>query len=370
MKILICTNYLPPHIGGIERHTVGLANALSQNEKNKVTIVTNSMAHYDSNEFLSGSVDILSFPSFEIAKRLPVPNLFCREFYRNILQNDWKYDLVILQSHLFILNWIVAILSHNSPKRIWMNHGSWHIKINSPWLRPIVLVYEKIGMLLMRKFCNVYTAQGESAAAWASRKTRISFEVIFNGIDIDKIRLQLTKKHREKNSILLVSRLVPGKGIEQTLEAFSELKRLSNASRSILKWTLTIVGDGELETVVRNREDEGIFFLGPTEHANVLRLMQSYEFLIQTFEEPGDITTVMLEAIASGMIVVTTPIASDSTILNIPNLHQCDFGSIPSLIIGLEYKRDVTNASIALSYLERNFDWKKIAYKFASFVDN
>ena len=364
MKILVCTNFLPPRIGGIERHTLEIVNALSSNDLNDVTVITHSYDDEESQKYLSKKVTLISCPSFVIAHRLPFPNFLSLKFYRLIFQRSWKYDLVVLQSHLFVLNWIVSFLCRRSPKRLWMNHGSWFIKLTSPILQVCSVLYEKLGMLILKRTCNYFAAQGTNAAKWASKQTSLDFKVIFNSINVSLIRNQQSSFDRRMNSILVVSRLIPGKGIENALKVFSELKFLESESNSKPNWTLSIVGPGELDILVKNRESEGIAYFGSMEHDEVLKQMQQHEFLLQVFDEPGDLTTVMLEAIACGMYVVSTPIGNGKKIQDLPNLSQVNFDEIPRKLHGKEFDSRVDEIESIHKYLDLNFSWSTASRQF------
>ncbi len=70
--------------------------------------------------------------------------------------------------------------------------------------------------------------------------------VIYNGVDNDKFKPNEMSNSRQKNRFIYVGRLFDKKGINELLEAFSMLPKED-------RYTLTIVGDGEMKTNYENK---------------------------------------------------------------------------------------------------------------------
>ena len=161
LKTLIVTNYLPQKIGGIERHTHGLATELQTNHGHDVTVISAPWPFKSSNPTQMVGTPIYKVcyvPSFTIAKRLPIPKLFSYSYWRSLRDLPRDFDLVFFQSHVFINNWILAVYFKKAKRRIWMNHGCNYAPMSNFFSSFFSFVYERIGMFIMRRFCNEFFA--------------------------------------------------------------------------------------------------------------------------------------------------------------------------------------------------------------------
>lgn len=137
-------------------------------------------------------------------------------------------------------------------------------------------------------------------------------KVIYNGVDLEKFR-PAPGVARYQDLILAVGRLVPKKGFEFLLEACALLK-----SRGI-GFKCVVVGEGpEFEMLQARRRDLGletsVEFLGAMRQNEVLVLMQKASILCLpcTVAEDGNqdaLPTVLLEALACGLPVVSTSVS-------------------------------------------------------------
>jgi glycosyltransferase involved in cell wall biosynthesis len=101
MKILIVSPFLPPRVGGIERHSLELAKAL-QRLGHKISFLTSKFN--SGMGVVNDNFDIYLVPSQIILGRLPIPiiNRSTIGIFGQI--NKSNFDLVIIQSHLFPLS--------------------------------------------------------------------------------------------------------------------------------------------------------------------------------------------------------------------------------------------------------------------------
>jgi glycosyltransferase involved in cell wall biosynthesis len=137
---------------------------------------------------------------------------------------------------------------------------------------------------------------------------------IYNGLDLADFDFRWPRTVNPGPPVILsVARLIPKKGLEDLIEAAAILKQLGRA------FTVEIIGNGplrnELETRVKELGlDDCVEFKGsqPQESVSLAYQQASIFALPCVVTEDGDrdgIPTVVLEAMASGVPVVSTPIS-------------------------------------------------------------
>lgn len=368
MKILIVTNYLPPKIGGIERISHELASALSEIEDTEVSVATaNWPAKYvEANwEEVHYPYKVLNFPSITVFRRLPLPKIFQRHFWSKIQTLNIDYDLVFFQSHLFILNWIIALKLRHVQRRVWMNHGCNYVPLNSKLGSYISYVYERIGMSIMKKYCNEYVGQSRNTADWIASKVGLPFQVLSNATNLRTIPLKsVVTPRKDRKRVLFVGRLVEGKGLIECISAVSRANDILFKQNSPDLFTLTIVGTGPLIDKI-SLEDLNIEidFKGELSHTQVIKTMFESDILIQAYTQPEGLTTVTLEGLATGLLIVSTPLSGGGHLRGCINYVS---GSLEELPILLVRSRDLPQTRDELLAYGRNFieaglTWDSIA---------
>lgn len=159
---------------------------------------------------------------------------------------------------------------------------------------------------------NVRFIEGRVGQRAASRVRRL-----YNGIDLEAF--EMVVEEREEDHVLAVGRLVEKKGFHVLVEALALL-----AARSV-PFKATIAGDGDqrerLEGMIRESGLEGrVFLAGPVDQAGVRALMRRATVLCQPCVTAADgnrdaLPTVLLEALASGLPAVSTPVGGVPEIL-------------------------------------------------------
>jgi len=144
-------------------------------------------------------------------------------------------------------------------------------------------------------------------------------KVVYNGVDLKNIR-PVPESEREKNLILGVGRLVPKKGFDTLLDACDILKK-----RGIEFKCLVAGGGPEEEMLLTRREQldlgEFVGFLGATTQDQIINLMSRATLLSLPcrIAEDGNrdaLPTVLLEALACGLPVVSTNISGIPEIID------------------------------------------------------
>ena len=364
MRILIVTNYLPPKIGGIERHTHEVALELQKQQGHQVTVVSALWPK----KYVTGSISetyfpykILYFPSLTLVKRLPIPNLLNPRFWKSLKGLPNNFDLVLLQSHLFILNWIFAIRFRKSNRRIWMNHGCNFVPMNNRIGKYMSRTYEWIGIVIMRRFCNEFLAQSRNAADWASANVNRKFGVLSNAVNMDNFDNSRIEPDRKiGSSVLFVGRLVNGKGLFECIKAVSDANKvLTNAGHSKL-FDLKIVGSGNLNpNQIAQQPFVIVTWVGELQHSEVLNEMLKADILIQAYSQPEGLMTVTLEALALGMLVVSTPLSGPGDLNKCRNYIPGSISDLSTHLVEASSRKEsrLELISEGRAFVENNYAW-------------
>jgi glycosyltransferase involved in cell wall biosynthesis len=370
VRILIVTNYLPPKIGGIERISHELASALNVIEGVEVSVATaNWPTKFIEAEWeeIDYPYEVINFPSITIFRRLPLPRIFKRNFWVKIKDLDNKFDLVFYQSHLFVLNWIIAVKLLRVRRRVWMNQGCNYVPLNSRVGVLISFVYERIGMSVMKRFCNEFIGQSENTADWISSKVGIPFKVLSNATNLNSFHPGREIVERKvRTNVLFVGRLVGGKGVLDCVSAVSKANEILSLKGDPRLFTLTIVGAGPLGDQLPNLDlNVEVDFRGELSHSKVIETMYESDILIQAYSQPEGLTTVTLEGLATGLLVVSTPLSGGESLKGCVNYLPGRLENLPGLLLisrDLPTSREELLAS-GKEFIESGFTWDVIAHK-------
>lgn len=304
VKVLIVSPYLPPHVGGIERHTSELARAMS-NRGAQVEIVTSSPLKNEVYE-INLQIKIHTVSSYNILNRLPFALPSVKLFQLLKLLGKQNFDLVLLQSHLFPLAGIMGLYFRKKSKIVWINHGSGYVPSHISILKKFLKIYENIMITIVKNtsaYCISVSAEGSN---WIKHMTGVSPKVIPNGAPFSAFKFP-PQKDSEKIRILFVGRLLPNKGAAESIKIFDNaLMRLSSSLISS-STTLEIIGDGpEFETVKQMaiNSPNKIVIHGKKSHNDILQIMSQSHIFIYPSTYPEGLPTVILEASANAMAVV------------------------------------------------------------------
>src|SRR5712691_2786243 len=157
-----------------------------------------------------------------------------------------------------------------------------------------------------------YNRQYLKDLIWPSSGGKV--HCIYNGLDLADFDFRWPRMVDPGPPVILsVARLIPKKGLEDLIEAAAILKQLGRAFR------VEIIGNGPLRNELENRAKQlglvdCVEFKGPQPQESVSSAYQraSIFALPCVVTEDGDrdgIPTVVLEAMASGVPVVSTPIS-------------------------------------------------------------
>ncbi len=175
--------------------------------------------------------------------------------------------------------------------------GTYHRAGVSRWVRPLHPLAELVGRRL----------QVRVAVSEAARETGLSagggdFEVLFNGVDMD--RFESAPPHRDpegRPAVLFLGRHEPRKGLQVLLDAFATLQRPA---------VLWVAGDGPGTEVQRRRHpaSDRVQWLGVLSDEEVASRLAGADVLCAPSLQGESFGMVLLEGMAAGCAVVASDI--------------------------------------------------------------
>ena len=248
-KILIATNALPPVIGGLENITHDIATYLSHPDKSVTVLVSKKpLEGYKDRKY-----NVLYLKSITLFKRLPIP----LPTFSNIeilfnLRKEY-FDAILLQSHLFVSNWLVAVTVDKFNNMIWLNYGGGYVSHRSRIISSLIRFYEKFGWALLNSKSTCVLSQSEKSAIRFESLSGRKSNVIGNCVPNELIELEPIKYSGNSfKKFLFVGRLVEDKGIMSLLSIYADCIQslVEDGVLPLGKLQLTIVGDGPLSSKI------------------------------------------------------------------------------------------------------------------------
>lgn len=336
----------PPHMGGIENFTYGLAHAMVD-RGDEVLVVTN-----DTNGLGAGITDedgvwVLRLPCFPFfAGRFPVPklNAVSRKLWKCIECQHFDGVLVNARFYIHSLDGIRLAKNMGITPAV-LDHGSAFLSFSNPVIDPLVRTYERLITALGKRFHPDYYGVSSKSVEWLRSFGIAAKGVIPNSIDAKSFREMSSGRDfrnelgvgAESFLVCFVGRLIPEKGIKAILEA-SRSHRLVEAGV-----VFVLAGDGALSKEVDDAQGESLRWVGRLSSSDISSLLQQSDLLCLPTRSEGFATT-LLEASSCGCPSVVTDVGGARELF--PNEH---FGTIISSM-------DSDNVEQAIYSLVKNPD--------------
>jgi phosphatidylinositol alpha-mannosyltransferase len=175
--------------------------------------------------------------------------------------------------------------------------GTYHRAGVSRWVRPLHPLTQFVGRRL-----QVRVAVSEAARETGLREGGGAFEVLFNGVDMD--RFESAPPHRDpegRPTVLFLGRHEPRKGLPVLLEAFDRLQRPA---------VLWVSGEGSGTEVQRRRQlaSDPVQWLGVLSDGEVASRLAGATVLCAPSLQGESFGMVLLEGMAAGCAVVASDI--------------------------------------------------------------
>jgi glycosyltransferase involved in cell wall biosynthesis len=329
VNILLVTPFMPPKIGGIERHSENIILEIGKSSSNTITVLTcmsGSRIESIGNNYRECNIVVLD--SLTLFARFPIPLPTYRNLYRLIKLRNSSFDRLIVQSHLFLVSSLSAILFGKIDKRIWINHGSGFVSVPVA-LKIVERFFELVQIKVMKKRMNSFVSVSKESGSWISHKSKIPFNCISNSVPEYQI-VQRESFPRTLNSIklLFVGRLIANKGGVEAIKIFYELVK---SQPRIATYEFSVIGEGpELVRMQKIAKDNGlkVTFLGVLDQNSVSSQMLASDILLFPSTYPEGLPTVILEGIAAGVLIATS---SPLGIREFIQANACIYASVPEL---------------------------------------
>jgi glycosyltransferase involved in cell wall biosynthesis len=245
--------------------------------------------------------------------RLPVP---VRGIAHNrqvlALLSALEYDLLIVQSHLFLSN-IVTAKAVKAQASIWLNHGSGHVPSGSILVDKFISAYEHRNAWTLRRLIGNSAGVSVEAAGWLGHFGVRNAASVGNAIDSKTLNEPRPKRNSDALRIAYIGRLESGKGAPAAVRL---LARIPNDNV-----TLTMCGDGSERNLVQAEIlaaglTDRVKLLGAVTHDSVRAELAAADVLIYPSTYPEGFPTVFLEAGAAGCAVMTFPVGGAQEFLD------------------------------------------------------
>lgn len=309
MKVLMLTDYFPPHVGGVEKVVFEVSKRLAK--KNcEVVVITFNTEQAKPFEIVEGvrihrisGIDTTRITGFQFA--------FSFTAFLKILRSIQEFDPDIIHvNHGFFFTTLCAVLMRrfnaHERKRLVITWHQGKVKFNKRLLDLVIRILEETLTRYILKTCDQIIAVSDAVRDYvtcmgvSSNKVR----VVTNGVDLDEFRPKesVDDTPNRTKRIVFVGRLVHNKGVQYLVEAAPSIIREYPNVRFV------IAGDGPLTEELRKRTGilgvESTFeFLGVTPNiADILR--ESDLFVLPSLFEGMSLT--VLEAMACSLPIVAT----------------------------------------------------------------
>ena len=308
MKALIVTPFSPPHVGGIQRYSAGLVAELRARGWD-VDVVQGLLPPHEAGLKRGAFGErLFSLPSRNVLGRLAVP-MPCGETLGALRHvSVSRYNLVVVQSHLFLANVLVAIAaSKNRRRMVWINHGSGHVPSGRWFLDRIISAYEHLLANVLGRIAGTVVAVSDEAVAWAGHLGFPAAGNVGNGVDTELIHPPRGSRDDGPLRVVFAGRLEVSKG---ALDAVRIVGGLTGVS-------LVICGDGTKAEAVREsaRHFAGqVTLTGEVTAEQVHEHLADADVLLLPSTYPEGFPTVFLEAGACGAAIVTYPVGAATLI--------------------------------------------------------
>ena len=300
----------PPHLGGIENFTQGLARALVA-RGNRVIVVTNDTEGLGAGFSSEEDVEVLRLPCHPLVSgRLPIPRLGAE--YRSFIQrlDETLIDGVLVNARFYPHSLLgMRVARRHGIRPVVLDHGSAYLSFSNPVLDPAARLYEHVMSAWGKRYDAVYYGISKKSVEWLGTFGIRAEGVIPNAIDAAGYCAAASRRNFRgelgltENDLMVafVGRLIPEKGVSALIEA-SRNERLHSAGV-----TLVLAGDGPLAADVSAAESPTLRWVGRLSREDTAALLLQSDYMCLPTRSEGFSTT-LLEASACGCPSLVTDV--------------------------------------------------------------
>lgn len=367
---LFSANYYPS-MGGVEKYTQNLSNALWKLNC-RTTVFTSNVYNLSGYEKLNEGQTIVRLPCYSFMNgRLPVSKK--NQTYNHLLRRalNERYTGVVVNTRFYrhsIEGLRFAQALGITP--ILIDHGSAYLTLGNPIADIAIRAYENQITAAGKRFGAEYYAVSQKSADWLKHFGISCKGIVENAIDAKEFRdKQSNRAYRDEFNIdpstlviAFTGRLIPEKGISQIVEA-AKILQYDHVDCIFL-----VAGEGPLSKLIKDSNLNNLVPLGRLSEGDVSALlMQADLFCLPTRSE--GFSTSLLEASACGTPSLITDVGGARELI-----PSSDYGTILSSLSGRELARSISELNTmrnrladqgkkAQALVETQFSWEKTAKK-------
>jgi len=326
-KILICTTYFYPHIGGLENYVLSTSQELIT-QGIKVDVMTFNLDKSPTFENYKG-MNIYRIPCYNLLSgvyALPKLNKTTKNIFKILKQE--KYSAINTQTRFFTSTILGLFFSWQQKIHlIHTEHGNSYVSHPNKMIKTLAWLYDQtLGRIIFHastKVICISKAGCEFVKKMGAKEEKIIY--LPNSINIkeyppankqnkEKIEKETKKELKEKlgiskESITLayIGRIIQAKGIQDLIEA---IKGIDNV-------TLLIVGEGPYINQLKEKSKtllSNIKFLGKKEKEEIKKILSITDIFINPSYSEG-LPTSILEAGCFKLPVIATNVGGTSEII-------------------------------------------------------
>ncbi|MCK5216662.1 MAG: glycosyltransferase family 4 protein [Methanosarcinales archaeon] len=361
MKIGEIAHVYPPHIGGLENYVCRLKQSI-EHKSNDVTVYTTDMGISNNMNRKEGNV-IYCKTNFSLLR-----NPFSFELMKKLKQSN--ENIYHLHGYEFIPSLFATKILKNKPK-VLTQHGA-EIECNNLKIHLLNKAYHPFAQYILENM-DMIIALGKKDRDFLLKSFDLSpdkITIIPNGIDIDKFKstdennndfIKKNNLNRDCFKILFVSRLIETKNAHRLINAVT--KHIKNKDIEVI-----VIGFGDAEYISQLKaiSDNRIHILGEVRFVDLIAAYNVSNLFILLGEWGEGMPTVILEAMACGLPILTTTGGSISDVITEGENGFFIDVSIDEkkLAEKIEYIMDSDNGKMAganMVKVNMEFNWEVIA---------
>lgn len=360
--IAFVVNNYPPKVGGLEQHVQQLAHHVAE-LGHRVTVVTL--------DNLRSGVEVDKVTVHRLRGSRTIAGVFSAPFpgttrRLNELLKNQGVTLVSVHTRFFPMSFVGLRLGKSlGVPVIHTEHGSDHVKGVPRFVGMVSRVVDRTMGRYILKHATGVLAISTSAKDFVQRLAGVHSIVFHNAIDTKSFRSPQSNTRRQR--LIFLGRIVPGKGWDQALRVAESLQK------DFPNLEAHFVGDGiERQRLLKCLEStplaENAIYHGYLGASDIRDVLANGILLNPTLLAEGFQTT-LLEAIASGAAVVSTPVAAA--------IYLAEEGAEVRIVQSRE--ADVWSAEVRdllengwaapLPGLIETFDWRSRAEEFVAIAE-
>ena len=288
-------------------------------------------------------------------------NRFLKQLYKSYVKEFGKPDIIHAQQGLWA-GWGCVNLQKNITEKapLLITEHSSAIK-----RRMLSAREENLLRKSYRQADRVVAVSSDLKKSMQELVPEVEIDVIPNMADLSDFVLQEDPSKRSKNNIITVASLNSNKRIDLLIRAFSE------SLKHIPELRLTVVGDGpELnnlkELCVNLKISNKVTFAGQLIGKKINELHQTHGIFVSA-SRVETFGIVLIEAMATGMPVVSTKSGGPEDFVDEINGMLCESGGIKNAILQVHANYEKYNPVEIRKYVFDNYSYSAVADKIVNY---